>query len=446
MADDLKQTISCPKCNALYAWRPQYASKRVRCQKCGAFLQMPQNAFGKAVAVEAGPPAAPRGPAVAPGAPASHATSPLASGMHVVAAPSPSSAGGGSDFRFVDEADRGGICPSCSHPVRRDDVLCPRCGLNLQTGRASAPERTRASRPTEPDTPGMAWWDQDAARAKHAIKLSTIFKSGFGGDTAAEALILTFGWFGWSVLLGVVVGGCLMAALANSTIGVIATGVAAIVVLVAALGWVARTYVGVVEQYESGAMMADTHRSKLACLGVFIAVTAIAGLPVVPGVLLLGSAPALAPALLVLAGLWAYVYWPMGFAVAAAYGTLNPVRVLKKIAETLPGYLMVLLFLVPFMAVAGVAAEAAQIGLSRLLPSVWGAMVGRVLGVTIGYYGMVRAYAMLGMLLRRYKQPEKVTASEVLLALAWASISFAIFLAVLIVRFSSLWDLIDRTP
>ena len=96
----------------------------------------------------------------------------------------------------------------------------------------------------------------------------------------------------------------------------------------------------------------------------------------------------------------------MGFAMAATYGTLNPAKVFKKIFQTFPAYLLVLLLMSVYGAATFAASMAIQIGLLMVLPGMIGALISGVLGGTIYQYGVVAGLAMMGRLLRKYRTAE----------------------------------------
>ena len=96
----------------------------------------------------------------------------------------------------------------------------------------------------------------------------------------------------------------------------------------------------------------------------------------------------------------------MGFAMAAAYGTLNPAKVFKKIFQTFPAYLLVLLLMSVYGAATFAASMVIQFGLVMLIPGPIGVLISAVLGGTIYQYGVVAGMAMMGRLLRKYPTAE----------------------------------------
>ena len=422
MADEAIQTFSCPGCKARYRWHPEHAGKRVQCKKCGAQLQIPTEASRQATLVGAKKPT----PAAAP---------------TVAAAPQPAKVAG-DELRFVADTEvAGGVCPSCSAPLATGATVCAHCGLDLVTGLKAegfVPPSEPAAAPGAGT--GRSVWNRAEERARKPFYLADVLKGAFSRDMSAEALILMLGWLGWSVAVGAAAGLLIGSNRGGWQLGQIAGWVLTIGAVVAAVGWLAKTLIAVAEQHESGALMAQTDRSRLGSLGLFLAVGVVAGAPAAL-LMWLGAAVKL-PVVGAVLG-WAVwtLYWPMGVAMASAYGTLNPLAVVKRIAATFPAYILVLIFYAPLVIVAGVANEVLQAQLSRVLPDhgYIADLAGGVAGTTVGFYALVCLFAMLGMLLRRFKRPDRLTFREAAVGMAWAAGALAVGLLVLVVRSSSLW-------
>jgi hypothetical protein len=315
-----------------------------------------------------------------------------------------SSAGQAGEFRLVVEPEQGPArpsCPSCGAAVADRAVVCVHCGLNLRTGAQRA-----AAVPQVGELPALSW--RDGALRDAPVRTLDILKAPFHGDVPAEAFLLALGWLAWAALVGTGIGGLIAFRASGWMVSIIAASLVILWGGLSGLAWTARKYVAIIEQHESGALIAETERSKWQCLGMFVLVSLIAGAPVAVVTAMLGDAPLYPPRRpLIAAVAWAFLYWPMGIAMAGAYGTLNPAKVLLKILLTFPAYLVVLVYLMVLIPAVSALGFAVRMGIVRLVPTFIGSLAGAVVGSTIAQYGIVCEFAMLGMLLRKYAKRRK---------------------------------------
>jgi len=368
-------TIVCPACGKRFRWRPEFAGRRARCAACRRVLQLPEQEDGPVLALDD--------------------------------APAPAPAGSGAELRFAADGAGGATCPSCHAPVAANAVICVNCGLNLKTGEvlasvvepASPQEPALAPEAPAPPPPPPAPEPLSAPTKHEAVTLADILKTPLEGDAPADAFVLALGWFGWSF------------AIVFSSIAVFLFGflgfIPFLAVVASALGWMARRYMSVVMQHESGAMLAEVDLPKLTCLGVFLLVSGIAYGPVLIVILAaptaLGPQKVLVPLLIVAGAVWALLYWPMGVAMAGAYQTYNPVAVLRKVAGTFRTYVVILMFLAVFVPVVVALSFGVQLVLTAILPPLIGGLIAAVIGSTITQYAVVCQFAMMGRLLRKYR-------------------------------------------
>ena len=366
MAEGMPQMLACANCKKRYLWKPEYAGKRVRCSNCGEVLQMPA------------------------GRPASTATP----------------------------------CPACGAPCTAGAAFCGNCGTSLETGpsaggggpRTPAEDAMRLQDPVQPapHVPPVAVSATPvtpAARRKaKSISLGKVLSAPFHADLAAQALLIVLGAFGWMVLLFASLSLALVVGIVLGPLAIPLVFIAVVGVPVAFIGWVAKQYLATAEQYECGAMVADINRTKLQCLGMFLVVSLIAWAPAAILVQAMpGDPSAIYRGEFLVLSVWGVLYWPMGIAMAGAYGTLHPVKVVEKVLRTFPAYLAVLAVLAPFVAVAHIVGAFAAMPLVKLLPSLLGAFSGWIVAAVLAQYGLVGAFAMLGALLRKYRSPEQPT-------------------------------------
>ena len=107
------------------------------------------------------------------------------------------------------------------------------------------------------------------------------------------------------------------------------------------------------------------------------------------------------------------LYWPMGMAVAGAYRSLNPIRVVLAMGRSLPIYALVLAWLVPVAALTRAAAFGLNVLLMETalaLPEAWHAWLAVGLPVAavlisggVVQYPAVALFAMLGLILKKYR-------------------------------------------
>jgi len=393
----------------------------------------------------------------------------------------------------------GRFCPDCGAPMKPFSAICDTCGLNLTSGKKSGAK----------------------------LALVEILRSPFHGDLPAEALWVLMRMFGWGVLVfvtavaNVLMGSSLIRFLEfnfPSLVGflsgfafgylfeflrwVLTVGITVWVAL-RACGWYAQHSLAIAEQYETGAVIAETERSQMESLKLAVLVTLIGLGPLLLGLLAVAPPPAIEPAqsllpewlrlfvkvlLLILGIPWAILYWPMATAMSGAYGTVSPVRVLRKISESFGGYLLLLLYLVPFFAatllvmefvinlmtylslvLVGVLARVQAVGIEpfitetveaglrpsfhQLLQIGYGELTSlaacllfaALVGVIMAQYFVLAEFAMAGTLLRKYRHRQSLSGSEILHSLTRIALTAMVAVGMLAVRVSPFWDYLPIT-
>ena len=121
-------------------------------------------------------------------------------------------------------------------------------------------------------------------------------------------------------------------------------------------------------------------------------------------------------------------------AVAGGEGSLNPVKVVQRIVEMFPSYIMIVLYLVPFIMLPVLLAALVMVALVQVSPVV-GQFVGQIVGGVANQYVAVSACAMLGLMLRKHKTGQPSAKGEWLVGLAWVggAVGAAVLLGVLFV-------------
>jgi len=325
-------------------------------------------------------------------------------------------------------------CPECHAQMPVDSLLCLACGFNLRTGEKRAPHQ-----PGDKVPPSAQGLFERTAQAEKVITFKDILKTPWSKGLYGDAALIMVGNLLWAALFyGLLYLPLLGLAAAGQ--GALATMIA-IAVLAAYLSWLFSKYIGVVQEYYMGGMAPETTYSRLMCLGMGMVVSLVSSIPLVVFSLLgavlfliawvvggtwattlpVGAFVIVAA---IVSGVWAVVYAPMGFAVAGAYGTVHPGRVLRNIARLHGKYVGVLLYAL-LCAVIVAVVDAAAMAVVTLLSILVGQALERLfvlqLYIAIGFFGILMiglfvlacleqyvvaaTLAMVAMLLRKYPEP-----------------------------------------
>jgi VCBS repeat-containing protein len=389
-------------------------------------------------------------------------------------------------------------CPACRVRVSQHDDSCPKCGLDLKLARQIDAETTPAP-----------------------VPLHDVLKGPFHGDLLADALLMLMRGPVWSaVVAATAVANAFLGAAILQFVGVnfpaliepaktVAGGyfyvVFAVVLMggltmwvaLRAFGWFAQQCFAIAAQYEGGAVMAEPDKDALPSLGLWSLVNLIAWGPLAAGgaaVLMwglgedfqlepLGAAQTAASVIVLLVGVvWALAYWPMGMAMAGAYGTVSPVRVTRKILSAIRSYVAVVPYQVLFFALAsfigallldtvifgfltvgGVVRHLRVFGFQHLLQQpghmsagpflqelvrsgfsqpfivLVSVLVASLVGVVFLIYVVLSQYAVLGVLLKKYKLPSGNARGDTAAGFAWVGGMFAAVALMLALRLSPVW-------
>ncbi len=336
MSHSAPQQVVCQACQQRYPWRAEFAGKKVRCPKCHAIFVMP----------------------AAPGAAQRQSAPALA---------------------LAPETAHGPTCPSCGAPLAPQAILCVACGYDLRTGlrlaAAGAPPGAAAG--SSPDAPPeLPAGVLAAPERRHdpihdkPVTLLSILGVAVRGELVADALVVVAGWLGWVVAI---IATAFVAGFISlfGPVGAMAGLLGILLVAASAYGWVAKQYMSVTQQFESGGLVGQIERSNLHCFGMFLIVSAISFGPL--WIALRYMPPpdksALTLGVIITSLVWGLLYWPMGVAVAGAYWTLNPLVVARKILRSFPTYLVVLVFIVLVVGAAYLLAIAALLATAVVFPN-----------------------------------------------------------------------------
>jgi len=399
------QRVACPTCQQQYPWRPDFAGRKVRCAKCHTIFAMPaaqpaeRGVAHPAAATAQAPPPSSGGSGAAP---AVARTQPPPAPVH------------------APEMAQGPTCPSCGVPLAAQAILCVACGYDLRTGfrlaGADAPPAaaTQSSPDAPPELPAEAPplpVPRPESIHNEPVTILSILGVAVRSELAADALVVVLGWLGWIVLLiaaSFAAGFISVFGPAGAMLGLLGI----LLVAAAAYGWLGKQYMSVTQQFESGGLVGNIERSNLHCFGMLLIVSVMAYGPLW-AVLRFMPPPGKNPltlGALILSAVWGLLYWPMGFAVAGAYWTLNPLEVMRKIVRSFPIYLLVLVFIVIVIAATYLLATAALMGTAVLFPGSYMALLTAIGAASLLLqYGLMAAYAMLGMLLRKYRPADSET-------------------------------------
>lgn len=132
--------IRCKECSVVLVVPDKAAGRAVKCKECGARINVPVpkqpgDAPAPAAAADgsaAPPKRKPRPQRPAPGPPANS-----------------DDLFGGLDLRRVEDSAQK-ICPACASNVDEEDIECPNCGVNIETGALSEQQRKRRARKGPP--------------------------------------------------------------------------------------------------------------------------------------------------------------------------------------------------------------------------------------------------------------------------------------------------------
>ena len=376
VGEEPKPTL-CPNCRQPYVWQKELAGRAVRCETCGKLFGFPQTPTGGVGLVLGGGRDAPPGQGQRP------------------------KTGGVQLFGGLGA----GACPSCGAELALETVICVNCGMNVKTGHhlkgVQVPSSAAAAGNGAADAAMLS-----PPGATLDLSLGDILKTPFRGGLPAMAAVVVGGTFLWLGLMAVAVGVMLALLEVEAEFLGLCSGLFGLGVAAVALGWIAQEYVTIVRRYESGRGPERTRRNKLACLARILPATMIAaGLPAL-GWLAGGMNGSGAIAGIVVGAVLGALYWPMGVAMAAAYRTIHPVKVIGKLVATAASYIPLLLYMAFLTAVVCFVAGGMSLLLVRpasgdLRRQCAAALIAAVIAGTLGQYGIVSGYAVLGMMLRK---------------------------------------------
>lgn len=125
--------VRCKACSTVLNVSDKAAGRAVKCKQCGGRVPVPAAAGASSAGTGAPAVKKKRRPAPAP----------------AFDAPSdPDDMFGGLDLRKAEGDEK--VCPNCTTVVSEDDVECPKCGVNIETGALSAQQKKRRSRKGPP--------------------------------------------------------------------------------------------------------------------------------------------------------------------------------------------------------------------------------------------------------------------------------------------------------
>lgn len=301
---------------------------------------------------------------------------------------------------------------SVAMPVYKES-RCPRCGAgNPEEGEPCLQCGFQAR------IHGQGRVAPTPAACSSVISMSAIFQLMFNTDMRAHAINIVGKQFMWWIKLFAVslVASLLILPFAIGDIR--AVGFAQFIVSIYAVvsgvrlwSWVVGKYFSIVSQYERGDAWGEEPSHELKNLGIWLAILVMTFSP-----MLLGAIHAGLLAIALIAGA---LYWPMAVAVAGAYQTINPVRVIQEIGRCLGGYMLVLVYQLPFVCFVCLAATAVlDIAVAGMRVAGIGHpllvfLVASAVFACFVQYTAVTFYAMLGMLLRKYRQGNSLSWDDV---------------------------------
>jgi len=232
----------------------------------------------------------------------------------------------------------------------------------------------------------------------------------FRADFLEAGMILTCCYA--AVHAGVVLNGGIAAGFLHNGApgGAVAAGLVGVAIMAATAAWFAQRMVQVVELYDSTEIPRISQLSSVVSLEIFLTVAAIAYLPAVFVALhgFAGGSRAMLHGPLIGCVAWGWLYFPMGFGMAAAYGALNPIKVISRIVVCFPLYLLVQVYAWIVTIVSCLLAGAIATGLLMAASGFWMKLSAMLVGVfiigTAMFYSAVCSVAMVGSLLRGSRQ------------------------------------------
>ncbi|MEZ6059671.1 MAG: RDD family protein [Planctomycetaceae bacterium] len=176
--------VRCKECSTVLTVSDKAAGRVVKCRECSAPVKVPSGGASAGAGSKSGRTGTQR-----TGRKLARSGRPAASG-------NPENLFGGLN---LDEAadKRRRVCPNCTTPVGIDDVECPKCGVNIETGILSERERLRRARkgPPPEEFYGKIWKNSWRFLQKHwgyAVRTGVIW-----GFTATMAICsaFTLNWY-----------------------------------------------------------------------------------------------------------------------------------------------------------------------------------------------------------------------------------------------------------
>lgn len=173
--------VRCGACEATLNVSDKAAGKVVLCKSCGGRIKVPALAGDAAAKTPAAgeKPVRRRPPATAENAPADH-----------------DDLFGGLDLDRAEDVKRK-VCPGCAAPVRAEDIECPKCGVNIQTGTLSERQRKMRSRkgPPPEEFYGAVWgnaWKFLKAHKGFAVLTAVVWTTTL---SMAFTCLFAHGWY-----------------------------------------------------------------------------------------------------------------------------------------------------------------------------------------------------------------------------------------------------------
>jgi len=242
-----------------------------------------------------------------------------------------------------------------------------------------------------------------------------VLRTPLTGDLAVHALKQALGLFGWGILivLVLVASALIMRLMERATL----LGLLFFPGLIAgcALGWIGRQYISVIQQYERGDRRFTAEITVFDAFVSVVVVTLMAWSPLFGTVFWIhfsGDVLHEGAAMIIAAFAVGLVYWPMGMAVAAVYGELNPIHVVQKIVQLFAPYMIVIVFMVPVLLLSRLAGALMGRATAEMLPGGFGVIPAIIVAITLIQYGAVCCMAMLGRMFREFQTPRKLTGAE----------------------------------
>ena len=164
--------VRCQECSAVFGVSDKAAGRAVKCKECGAPVRVPSKGTRK--------------------------KRPRSARRPEPVEPNPDDLFGGIDLRSAADTKRR-VCPnpSCAVTVREDDIDCPKCGVNIETGVLSETQRKKRARkgPPPEEFYGVVWRNGWKFLQKHwgyAIRTGVVW-----GLTATMTIcsLFTLNWY-----------------------------------------------------------------------------------------------------------------------------------------------------------------------------------------------------------------------------------------------------------